>query len=209
MPESIRLFVAVLVSEATFSTGHEEAEGSTPVDVTLSSVLDELREIGKPVKPVAAHNLHITLKFLGDTDPEIVPEIEAIVNQAASSETAFQWTFRGVGAFPSPKRPSVVWAGIENAEPCIRMATQLNESLETLGFSAEKREFHPHLTLARIKGRPPRELFDLLEQHENTFFGTGSVNAIELIQSELTPEGPVYTMLLKAPLAPCPRNAGT
>ena len=77
-----------------------------------------------------------------------------------------------------------------------------DRQLQTLGFAREDRPFRPHVTLARIKSRPPEELKTLVLTHEDTDFGEFPVAAIELIQSELRPNGPVYTVLNTVQLSP-------
>lgn len=186
MSETLRAFVAVRV----------------PSSPPLHNVLGELAALGRPVKPIAAENLHLTLKFLGNTDRSWLPDIERVLGELASKISAFDVTLQGLGAFPKPSRPSVIWTGMTPPEPVIRLAGDVESTLATFGFSPETRPFHPHVTVARIKNRPPRELAALLERHAETEFAAFSVNEIALVQSELTPDGARYTPLSIAPLAP-------
>ncbi len=106
-----------------------------------------------------------------------------------------------LGAFPRAERPSVVWAGFESADSLVRLAEQLESRLRPLGFTADRRAFHPHVTLARIKMRPPEDFFAMLKEHPATDFGTATIDAAELLQSELGPEGPKYTTLARVTLS--------
>ncbi len=147
------------------------------------------------LKAVSPDNLHVTLKFLGDVALQRTAEVSRTLVEAAAGEPAFSAELRGLGAFPSAGRPSVVWAGLMGADALVRLAERLEASLELQGFARESRAFHPHLTLARVKGRPPAGLRTLLERHAATSFGTVGIASVELYQSELRREGAKYTLL--------------
>jgi 2'-5' RNA ligase len=185
MAKSVRAFIAVKV----------EAPRS------LRAVISALGEMGGPVKAVDSDILHVTLKFLGDTDPRQLGDVGQAVQAAAAGRSAFQLRIAGLGAFPTPARPSVVWAGLEEAEPLVEIATDLETSLEALGFACESRPFHPHLTLARVRSRPPGELGALLRDQATRNFGSAKIDTVELMQSDLGPGGPRYTALARAKLA--------
>lgn len=172
-----------------------------PPTPALEQVAARLGQLGRPVKGVAADNLHVTLKFLGKTERDKLPRIVEILRTVVEPKTAFEMPIIGVGAFPHRGRPSVVWAGLENAETLAEMADELEQELEPLGFAPEKRKFHAHVTLARVKAKPPAELHALFEEHESTDFGRARVESVELFQSELTPEGPRYTVIESVPLS--------
>ena len=156
--------------------------------------------MGQPVKTVSADNLHMTLKFLGDTDPTRIPKISNAVSEAVDGEKTFEGHIVGLGAFPRIQRPTVVWAGFENGEPLMRIAESLETKLCGLGFHPEQKPFHPHLTLARIKSKPPSELTELLNENQTTDFGAVCISSVELFQSELQPTGPRYSVLASAEL---------
>jgi len=150
---------------------------------------------------VAIDTLHVTLKFVGEVDAERVPGIAQVVEQVAATESVFELQLDGLGAFPNRERPSVIWVGLRNAAACSRMAAALESQLVECGIPADERAFRPHLTLARIKGRPPGRLFDLLAAEHVTSFGAEVVQSLHLIQSELNPDGPRYTTLVSARLS--------
>jgi len=179
MSNSIRAFVAVPI----------------PGTPALRAVLGRLGMLGSAVKPVSADNLHVTLKFLGQMPAEQVPEIATIMQDAADGETAFTARIVGLGAFPRPERPSVVWAGLDKADGLIRIADRLEQRLTPLGFLRERRPFHPHLTLARVRRKPPAELANLLQDRQTTEFGSANVETIQLFLSEPGPTGPQYRPL--------------
>jgi len=179
MSDSIRAFIAVAM----------------PPTRALRNVLDRLGMLGSAVKPVTADNLHVTMKFLGQIPAEQVPQIVTIMRDAAAGERAFAARIVGLGVFPRPERPSVVWAGLDEADGLICIADRLEERLTPLGFPRERRAFHPHLTLARIRRKPPAELADLLQDHQATEFGSADVETIQLFLSEPGPTGPQYRSL--------------
>lgn len=171
-----------------------------PATPLVRQMLAQLNQMGSSLKPVSADHLHLTLKFLGETPEPQITQIGEIVSQAAAHTAAFELRMVGLGAFPNVHRPGVILAGIEAADTLHTLATTLESNLEPLGFRRESREFHPHLTLARVKAKPPPGLFRLLDDHTTTDFGTVLISSVELFQSELQRSGPKYTVLASAKL---------
>jgi 2'-5' RNA ligase len=187
MSETIRCFLALKI----------------PADTAVRRILKELSAMGRALKTVEAENLHVTLKFFAAAEPNLIPEITAIAAKAASRQIRSQLTLTGLGVFPHAQRPSVVWAGLEGAgaQTVVAIAKEIEAPLQKLGFVPEDRPFTPHLTLARVKARPPEELQELLARHAKTVFGSVTVEEIELIRSEPTSEGFRYTVLEHCPFA--------
>ncbi len=185
MSDSIRTFVAVKIS----------------IPLALRPVLRSLATMSWPVVAVSPDNLHVTLKFLGDTPIESRDAIQNQIAESVIGQPPFVLRVAGLGAFPHVDRPSVIWAGLSDAEPLVSLALRLEAVLEPLGFARESRPFHPHLTLARVKGRPPRELFELLRQHANTDFGTVEIQSVEFVRSERERDGARYSTLAACRLA--------
>lgn len=161
----------------------------------VASALARLGEMGNAVRPVRDDQLHVTLKFLGDVEEQLIPEIAEQTSRALEETSAFEWTLRGTGVFPSASRPSVVWAGTDASEPFTSLAEQIESACEPLGFPRESRPFRPHVTLARIKFRPPPELATWLRETAQTEFGPQRAEEVILFQSILAPRGSVYTPL--------------
>lgn len=181
--QSIRAFIAV----------------SIPCDPPLAQVLKDLGSLGKSVRPLSPDGLHCTLKFLGDVPTTITADLGQALQEAVGGVTAFPAELTGVGAFPHPQRPSVVWAGLAAPE----MAA-LFEAVEAVavrfGFAREQRPFQPHVTLARVRFRPPPQLAQLLERYADARWGQVSIEAVKLFQSTLGPNGSRYDVLATAPL---------
>jgi 2'-5' RNA ligase len=154
------------------------------------------------VKP---SGVHLTLKFLGDTPSEQVPDIQKIMDDVTRKFTAFPISVEGIGCFPSQSRPRVIWLGvIEKTGTLQTLREQLENALAALGFSKERRAFHPHLTLGRVKRHTQNADVKNLAQHLNEYphlaFGKQDFDQISLIKSDLLPSGAVYTKLYSSKL---------
>ena len=165
-----------------------------PGDVvdSLVRVQKELEGTGADIKLVERENLHLNLKFLGELGPAQVSEAKSRLGRLSLKSTDV--TVRGVGAFPTPSRPRVVWAGLspEDEPLVIPIARGVMGALEGIG-ETDDRPFRPHITLARVRsGRNMRELTEVLRQMAGKDFGTVALREIKLKSSTLTPAGPIY-----------------
>jgi RNA 2',3'-cyclic 3'-phosphodiesterase len=170
-----------------------------PVPALLGAVGD-LRVIGHAIKPVAPENLHLTLRFLGDAEPQQFHAITEAIRKAVAGVEPFDLTLHGVGLFPDMSRPTVVWAGVREDQPVQSIVEHLAPLLEVLGFQPDPRPWVCHLTLARIKSRPPAELGRFLNRYRNADFGAARVHSVELMLSDLLPTGPQYSVASTLPL---------
>ena len=161
----------------------------------------ELERLGRAFKVVSPQSLHVTLKFLGDVRADQVEPIVRALTAAAGSEPPFNFRVRGLGAFPHSGRPSVVWAGVADGEPLTRLAARLEADLAPLGFAPEGRPYAPHLTLARVKFRPPEALAQVFARHTDTPFLSVPVTSLKLYRSDQGSDGPIYKPVATAPLA--------
>jgi len=157
----------------------------------------ELMKSKTAVGWVRPEGMHLTLKFLGELSSPQLDEIETALGKAAEGTGSLKITVRGVGVFPNPKNPRVIWLGIDPEDDRLsRLQERIDRGLERLGFQPEEREFHPHLTLGRV--RSSRGLDDLMKalavQH-NFLAGECVLDHLHLIQSELNAGGAVYTKL--------------
>jgi len=160
----------------------------------------ELKSVTTSARWVAPDSIHLTLKFLGETSEERIPEIdEALVGLTWKP---FPVTVRGIGFFPGNRSPRVFWAGME-ASTMEGLAQQIDTRMERLGFEKEKRAFRPHLTLARSRdSRIDNSLVAASEKYEQHEFGSFTVDRFYLIQSNLKPSGAVYHKLKQYLLEP-------
>jgi len=169
----------------------------------LAEVQKHLRRDVAGVRWVEPGSIHLTLKFLGDIPAEQIQPIVAAAMGAVQDEPPVSLGVSGLGAFPNPRRPRVIWVGIEGDVARLgRLQARLEEALEPLGFPRDARAFRPHLTVGRVKEprRPPdltRALADVTVPRCNSF----DVREILLYKSDLRPTGAIYTKLQHLPFA--------
>jgi 2'-5' RNA ligase len=176
--EFVRAFVAL------------EIPGSV-VD-SLVQAQKELEATGADIKLVERENLHLNLKFLGEINEAQAAEVKSRL--AKLSLKGGDVAVRGVGAFPEPSRPRVVWAGVapEDGHLVIRIADGVVGALEGIG-ERDDRPFRPHITLGRVRtARNLRELVDVLRRNAGREFGAVGLREVKLKSSTLTPSGPTY-----------------
>jgi len=167
----------------------------------VERLIDAITSTGVPMKPVEPENLHITLRFIGEIPEGLVEEIKREVIERLSFEE-FDLELRGLGAFPGPYRPRVVWVGVgEGADRLRAIHDVVEEGLRRLGIPPERgaKEFVPHLTLARVKGsRNLAALTKIILEYQDYVVGRMRVRAVRLKKSTLTRRGPIYETLAEA-----------
>jgi 2'-5' RNA ligase len=166
----------------------------------LEELIGRLRETRAEVRWEHASKLHLTVKFLGETPEALVPGIDSALGGIAAQVSPLAVRYRAVGGFPGAKRPRVIWVGMEDQTgELIRLQRLLEDSMERLGVEREEREFHPHVTLGRVKGE--KNLHVLRGMLESVTFERGPVQIRELllVKSDLQPSGSVYTILKTYP----------
>lgn len=143
--------------------------------------------------------IHLTLKFLGDVQPGRLAAIQAGLAAVAPRHLPFDLTVGGLGVFPNPARPNVLWIGLGGDLPRLRaLRDAVEAAIAPLGYPTESRPFHPHLTLARIKDARTEDvqrLRDVLRQPPPTELGALPVAAVSLMRSDLSPRGARYAAL--------------
>jgi 2'-5' RNA ligase len=161
-----------------------------------------LREEELPVRWAGEDNLHLTLKFLGEVRPERVPAVEEAMARVGEGTAPFSMVLTGFGAFPTIRRPRVLWVGVD-ASPALRCLKQdLEWGLTDCGFEAETRAFHPHMTLGRADADDGAGAFRGLDEKVAAmdFAAKIPVRSIDLMRSVLSKEGARYTRLSSAKL---------
>lgn len=153
---------------------------------------------------VRTESMHVTVKFLGDVTEDSVHDIEHALARIARGHAAFSVEVGGLGVFPGPRAPRILWLGLGGeVDRLTALAQALDEALAELGYPRERKPFHPHLTLARIKDRG-REVGDALGRTgllaQPAVLGCLEVAALSLMKSDLRPAGAVYTRLAEVKL---------
>ena len=169
-----------------------------PEDVQkeFREVQTTLRRTDAHVKWVEPHNIHVTLKFLGDVAEDHLEGLYQGVTEGVRGIQPFEINLSQLGAFPNFKRPRVIWIGVEaGKEKLVQLQKQVEDSISHHGFPKENRKFSPHLTIGRVKS--PRGVDDLVTTIQETPFESNSIGIREVVvmKSTLTPEGPIYAPL--------------
>jgi len=153
--------------------------------------------LGVKVSWTKIDNVHLTLQFLGYVVEPVVLKISEALTVVAGQHEPFDLPVRGAGSFPDEKRPRVLWVGCDDAEGRLKaLARVVQIEMQQFGFEPEHREFSAHLTLGRVRfPKPDDALTRTLDSIKDTDFGTMHVDAIHLFQSQLHPEGSIYTKL--------------
>lgn len=166
----------------------------------LTSLLKRLRQTNAAVKWVEPENLHLTLKFLGEVPEEQIEAIVEALRTVAQRTELFLFTARGVGGFPDLRRPRVLWVGVEAAQPLMRLQKLVEGAMEQLGFAPERRAYHPHIALGRVKGMTGIErVRKIFSEYASVSFGSVPAKHLTLFRSDLSREGPTYTPLALLP----------
>jgi 2'-5' RNA ligase len=188
MSGSIRTFIALELPPEVISLLHR--------------VQQDLKRLNIHARWVRPENIHLTIKFLGDTPTGAVDRIGAEMADAAGEFAPISLAVKGLGVFPGIKRPRVVWVGIDgDTQALLALQNRLEEQLGGFGFPREKRAFKAHLTLGRIKNAVNPEI---VRQMLNEFTDLSSEDFILehliLYKSDLKPSGAVYSRLKQAKL---------
>lgn len=171
-------------------------------DDSLKDILGQLKRSGADLKIVRPELLHLTLKFLGETDEGLVDDIVSKMEGAVKETPAFSVRLVGMGAFPSMSNIRVLWVGMEEAGPLLDIARKLDDSLRDLGFERDRKGFKAHLTVARARSSVRMGAAQaVLKQNAAADFGTYPIRSIRLKKSVLSPQGPHYSDVREVPLS--------
>jgi 2'-5' RNA ligase len=169
----------------------------------LVTLQERLAQSGASVKWVEVENLHVTLLFLGEVDECDLPAVCGAVADVGKEYTPFSLSVETVGAFPNLRRPRTLWVGVgAGTQEVCALHDALEPPLLDLGcYRREERRYTPHITIGRAKSeRPSDSLAAALAKHSGWQAGEVSVRDVLVLSSELTPQGPIYTVLSRASL---------
>lgn len=162
------------------------------------------RGTGSLIRWVAVENMHLTLKFLGDIPSPNVEMLTQMIQAEADSFHCFDIHLTGIGSFPNPKRPRVIYIGIQAPAALEAFQRQLESATRRLGYNVEERAFAPHLTIGRVRQNispdDQQKIRRALEASKIDSLGIARVNSVHFYKSDLKPTGPVYTKLFSAHL---------
>jgi len=184
----IRAFIAIELPEA--------------IHKALEELSHKLQiEIPSGVRWVATENQHLTLKFLGESAPSKLQLLSRSLPAALRTQAPVTFSIGGLGAFPSLRRPRVLWVGIQAGPELTELHKAVESAAVGLGYVVEDKAFSPHLTLGRAQQHlPPRQIeqiADGLSRVSAQRLGSLTADSICLFKSDLKPEGPIYTPLAR------------
>jgi len=191
---TMRTFVAIEIPDPL------KAKLDRALTALRSGLEDEL------VRWVQPGSMHLTLKFLGEIERQQVNVIQEILDEAARGLSKFVLEVKGFGCFPNGNRPRVLWVGFETAgDDLLRLQAELESRLEKIGFEGDRRDYHPHLTIGRVRkglsGPEQQGIADWAQDAQLGTVGKFEVESISLIHSVLKSSGAEYTQLHAARLA--------
>lgn len=176
---------------------------SQDIKAELSRLEDGLKKADADIKWVKPENIHITLKFLGEVDEAKLAGIKQILDGISAQFKPFEITLFKLGAFPSLNYARVVWVGIDKSCAEVeKIASQVEEELEKIGFPKEERPFSAHLTLGRVKSAKNKDKLKEMLASLEARPKSSLIDKIVLYKSTLTPSGPIYTAIHEAPFTP-------
>ena len=186
----IRTFIAVDVSPA--------------IRNSASRIINRLSSDTVDFNWVEKDNLHVTLNFLGDVEESEVPAVCQLVKKTVADFGSFEVSVKGLGCFPKPEKPRVMWMGIEYGnEELADLNNRLATALETMRFPRERNDYRPHLTLGRIRrgGRWNPSLTQAVATGQELIGGTMIVDEVVVYSSFLDRSGPTYTAMSRIDIA--------
>ena len=155
-----------------------------------------------PVRWVDFMKMHLTLKFLGDISKENIGMVEKILQSEAAKRQAMELGIGGIGAFPKMRHPRVIWIGVEAPTDLFDLRRGIEDGVARLGYTYDKYDFTPHLTLGRISrkasARDVRKVGNVLSEFQVGFIGVARIEAVHLYKSDLHADGAKYTRLFSA-----------
>jgi 2'-5' RNA ligase len=178
-------------------------EMSPQVRSRAADLVERLRVSQVKATWIKPDNMHLTLKFLGDTPENLIADVAQELTEAARGQQPFTIRVAGAGAFPDTRRPRTVWIGVqEGRQEICELAGRIEAALTRLGIRRERRSYSPHLTIARVRGSGPKqgELGQAVAANQDFEAGTTSVAEVVLFASYLEPSGARYEALARAPL---------
>ncbi len=162
----------------------------------IETIQQKLKSAGADVRWESQNKFHITIKFLGDTKEELLPKIYEIIKNISTKIYTFPLIYRNLGCFPNKRQPRVIWIGCEDVTSSLtKLKMELDVNLKSLGFEIEDREFHPHITLGRVKSQTG--IKNLIPIIESLIFESRITECREIliVRSVLKSSGSDYTIL--------------
>lgn len=178
-----------------------------PIQDSITKETARLQKIlgNKIIRWTPIHNIHLTLKFLGNIPETHIDFLKQILIKTADSHSAFDLQITNIASFPDLKLPRILWLGVVTSASLTSVQKNVEEAVNKLGYEKEARVFSPHLTLGRVKQNlHPNDLQKIRDGLVNFQLGkipSARVDSVHLYQSDLNSEGSVYTKLFSVKLS--------
>lgn len=158
------------------------------------------RQAGKAIRWVTPHNIHLTLKFLGNVSPTNLNALMNVIDTEALRHKAFEITVGSIGAYPNKIRPRIVWIGVQAPATLLELQRAIDRETDRMGYPSEERGFSPHLTLGRVSqhanAQDVRQIANTINAAAVGEISKVNVDSIRLFRSDLQAGGAIYTSLL-------------
>ena len=152
------------------------------------------------IKWVEDHNIHITLKFFGETEENKIPGINTVLQSVADKTKSFELSLQKLGIFGSSYNPKVIWVGIHPYDDLVDIMKELQKELKSIGYEPDRQNLVPHLTLGRIKYLADKSFFQQkIDEYKELTTMSVRIVSFHLYESILKKEGPVYLNLKTFP----------
>jgi 2'-5' RNA ligase len=175
---------------------------SDEVKTRLATAVQRHTANGIDVAWCKRDQFHLTLAFLGEISPAILPHLETAAKRVCATVSPFVCRAYGFGYFGSKRNPAALWAGVDLSDDLAALQERLWLELTRLGYKNREKDYRPHITLGRSREAPKnRELIEAMAADEDAEFGSWEATRITFFESLQTPKGPVYRTLLQIPLA--------
>lgn len=149
--------------------------------------------------------MHLTLRFIGDTDGQTMQRLEKGLD--AIQYSPFEVSLESTGAFPTTEKPKILWIGVEKQPELMKLQSEIEKTCQTAGLEADNRAYTPHVTLGRAKRKADRhELREFIRRYENEISGSFQASEFVLYNSTLTPQGAKHEDVKRYPLSSAEKN---
>lgn len=160
--------------------------------------ITKLQEPGLEVSWISPETMHLTLRFIGDADRDVMKRLSGRFSNIG--HPAFALQVKGVGYFPARGKPKVIWAGVGENSKLMRLQEKIEQACRMAGLDPEERTFTPHITLGRVKGASRKEVLTFINRNKKLRIDDIFLREFILYESRLHTDGAIHSPLERFPL---------
>jgi len=179
------------------------------IGIQANEIFDNIPDVLKKLKISAKNkkinvlwspgvNYHVTLKYLGPTPKDMIPNVQKSIITLCDKYTEFEIKIKKMGAFPDERHSRILWLGVQSKRELLEMQSDLSQQMEELGFVEDERDYAPHLTIGRMRNL--RSTKDIISPFVRKDFGKLLVSKLILYKSDIQAHIPVYTNIFETEL---------